>query len=146
MADAERPEGESVLKEKVEMTEEQEQWLGQAAELARVKRYDEAREVALRVLREDGSNPKALWIVASSTNSLAERRNALRTLVRVQPQNHHARQMLNSIEQEIKSTNSSRSNTIAAQPLKPTFQPMLLYAIAIAVLVLVAAALIVATL
>lgn len=128
------------------MNEEQEHWLGQAAELARIKRYDEARELALRVLREDGSNARALWIVASVTNSLAERRNVLRTLVRVQPQNHHARQMLHSIEQEIKGTINSRSTTIAAQTLKPTFQPMLLYAIVIAALIIVAAAFIVTVL
>lgn len=120
------------------MSEEQQGWLAQAAEMARVKRYDDARELALRVLREDGNNPRALWIVASATNSLAERRNVLRTLVRVQPENQHARQILNTIEQELRS-NASRSAT-ATQTLKPTPQPLLLYALAFAALVIVAAA------
>lgn len=120
------------------MSDEQQGWLAQAAEMARVKQYDEARELALRVLREDGNNPRALWIVASATNSLAERRNVLRTLVRVQPENQHARQILNTIEQELRST-ASRSAT-ATQTLKPTPQPLLLYALAFAALVIVAAA------
>lgn len=120
------------------MSEEQQGWLAQAVEMARVKRYDDARELALRVLREDGNNPRALWIVASATNSLAERRNVLRTLVRVQPENQHARQILNTIEQELRST-ASRS-AAATQTLKPTPQPILLYALAFAALVIVAAA------
>lgn len=120
------------------MSDEQQGWLAQAVEMARVKRYDDARELALRVLREDGNNPRALWIVASATNSLAERRNVLRTLVRVQPENQHARQILNTIEQELRST-ASRSAT-ATQTLKPTPQPLLLYALAFAALVIVAAA------
>ena len=88
------------------MASDHEQWIAQALELARAKRYDEARELALRVVREDSSNPRALWIVASATSSLNERRNALRALLRVQPDNLHARQMLDAIEQELKTSQS----------------------------------------
>lgn|GEM_PF-6316969 len=122
------------------MTEEHHDWLGRATEMARVKRYDEARELALRVLREDGSNPKALWIVASATNSLSERRNVLRTLVRVQPENLKAQQILNSVERELRVATSSQFTAVAAQPMKPTLQPALLYVLAVVVLVIVAAA------
>jgi hypothetical protein len=131
------------VEEKVEITEEHQDWLGRATEMARVKRYDEAREFALRVLREDGSNPKALWIIASTTSSLAERRNVLRTLVRVQPENLKAQQILNSVERELRVATSSRSSAVA-ETMKPTFQPMLLYAVAIAAVLIIAAALIAA--
>ncbi|HVU12579.1 MAG TPA: hypothetical protein VHD90_14950 [Phototrophicaceae bacterium] len=91
------------------MTSEHEEWLERAAAAQRAKRYDEAREYAMRVVREDGRNAKALWIVATSTSSLSERRNALNMLLRVQPDNLPARQMLNAIDQERKATNEVKA-------------------------------------
>ncbi|MFN8562248.1 MAG: hypothetical protein U0703_11655 [Anaerolineae bacterium] len=122
------------------MTAEHERWLAQAVEFARVKRYDEAREYALRVIREDGRNPRALWIVASSTGSLTERRNALKALLRVQPDNLHAQKMLDSLEREItaKGLKVVTGEVRAAQPTS-TPQPVLLYAaVAVAAVVIVA--------
>src|SRR5215217_4033898 len=76
------------------------EWIRQATELAHSKHYDDARELALRVIREDGRNVSALWLVACVTNSLNERRNALRALLRIQPSNLSARQMLDATEQQ----------------------------------------------
>ncbi|MBI1258563.1 MAG: hypothetical protein GC204_13930 [Chloroflexi bacterium] len=132
------------------MVAEHEQWIAQAAELARRKKFDEARELALQVVREDGRNPRALWIVASTTASLTERRNALNALLRVQPDNLHARQMLDALNHDSKSvapntndsSNSSKSST-AIRSIAPTSnasQPMMLYtAVILAALVIVAA-------
>ena len=130
------------------MLSDHEQWLAQAVDQARAKRYDEARELALRVVREDGRNPKALWIVASTTASLTERRNALKALLRVQPDNLHAQKMLNTIDQEFK-TSSSPTATAAVHSIEAptlTLPPhLLLYAaIAIGAMVLVGALLIAA--
>ncbi len=125
------------------MTAEHEQWIAQAVEFARAKRYDQAREIALRVVREDGRNAKALWIVASTTGSLSERRNALKALLRIQPENRHAQQMLNAIEREFKQ--SGIKSTSVVRSIKPVStaapQHVLLYAaVALAALVIVAAA------
>jgi len=136
------------------MVPEHEQWIAQAAELARHKKFDDARELALQVVREDGRNPKALWIVASTTASLTERRNALNALLRVQPDNLHARQMLDKINQEAKtvngnndSNNSSKTST-AIRSIAPTTspsQPMMLYTAVILAALVIVAAVIVAT-
>ncbi len=76
------------------------------------------------------------------TNSLTERRNALNALLRVQPDNLYARQMLKSTDQEFRATTSTRS-TSAIRSIKPDTtdqQRMILYAAAaIAVLVIIAA-------
>ena len=129
------------------MVPEHEQWITQAVELARRKQFDQARELAVKVVREDGRNTRALWIVASTTASLSERRNALNALLRLQPDNLHARQMLNSIEQDAKkinttnNTNTSSKSSTAIRSIKPdsTSQHLLLYAaVAIAALVIVA--------
>lgn len=133
------------------MAPEHEQWITQAVELARRKRFDEARELALKVVREDGRNTRALWIVASTTGLLSERRNALNAMLRLQPDNLHARQMLNSMEQDAKKTSttnmtnptnptsSKSSSAIRSIKPDPTSQHLLLYAaVAIAALVLVA--------
>jgi hypothetical protein len=130
------------------MVAEHEQWIAQAVELARRKRFDDARELALQVVREDGRNPKALWIVASTTASLTERRNALNALLRLQPDNLHARQMLNAMNQGTKPTtqNSSKSST-AIHSIAPnaTSQPVMLYtAVILAALVIVAAVIVAA--
>ena len=136
------------------MVPEHEQWIAQAAELARHKKFDDARELALQVVREDGRNPKALWIVASTTASLTERRNALNALLRVQPDNLHARQMLDKINQEAKtvngnndSNNNSKTST-AIRSIAPTSspsQPMMLYTAVILAALVIVAAVIVAT-
>src|SRR4051812_1040212 len=138
----------------IEMVAEHEQWIAQAVELARRKKFDDARELALQVVREDGRNPKALWIVASTTASLTERRNALNALLRVQPDNLHARQMLDKINQEAKtvngnndSNNSSKTST-AIRSIAPTTspsQPMMLYTAVILAALVIVAAVIVAT-
>ena len=136
------------------MVAEHEQWIAQAAELARRKKFDEARELALQVVREDGRNPRALWIVASTTASLSERRNALNALLRVQPDNLHARQMLDTMNQASRTissidnsddsnNNSSGKSSTAIRSIAPTSspaQPMMLYtAVILAALVIVAA-------
>ena len=129
----------------MEMMLEHEEWISKAVELAKAKRYDDARALAVRVIREDGRNTKALWIVASVTESLNERRNALNALLRLQPDNQHARRMLQDIEQEYRANISSRSST-AVRSIKPAFQPALLYtAVAIAALVLIATVFIAST-
>jgi hypothetical protein len=122
------------------MTAEHERWLAQAIEFARVKRYDEAREYAIRVIREDGRNPKALWIVASSTGSLTERRNALKALLRVQPENMHAQKMLDSLDKEIKAKGLKVvTGEVSSVQRVPAPRPVLLYvAVAVAALVIVA--------
>ncbi len=128
------------------MIPEHQQWIDQATELARTKRYDQARELALRVIREDGRNTKALWIVASVTESLTERRNALNALLRLQPENLHARHMLNNMNQTtrqsaprttIKSIASDTPSAIHA--LSMSAPPVYLYAV-LASLVLVVVA------
>ncbi len=91
------------------MTSEHEAWLERATSAQRAKRYDEAREYAMRVVREDGRNARALWLVATSTSFLSERRNALNMLLRVQPDNLPARQMLNALDQERKATNEVKA-------------------------------------
>jgi hypothetical protein len=127
------------------MVSEHEQWIAQAVELARRKRFDDARELALQVVREDGRNPKALWIVASTTASLTERRNALKALLRVQPDNLHARQMLDSIEQSSATTSNARSSTaIRSIKADSTPQHTLLYATVVVSALAIAAAVVAA--
>lgn len=123
------------------MTAEHEKWLAQATEYARTKRYDEAREYALRVIREDGRNAKALWIVATSTGSMTERRNALKALIRVQPDNLHAQKMLDSLDKELKAQGIKVvTGEVRSVPANPASNHVLLYAtVAIATLVIVAA-------
>jgi|SRR4051812_6510840 hypothetical protein len=131
----------------IEMVAEHEQWIAQAVELARRKKFDDARELALQVVREDGRNPKALWIVASTTASLTERRNALNALLRIQPDNLHARQMLDAINRENQTTNSKSSTAIRSIKPDTTSQPMMLYtAVILAALLIVAAVIIAARL
>ena len=89
------------------MITDHEAWIRQATELAHKKRYDDARELALRIIREDGSNVSALWLIACVTDSLNERRNALRALLRIQPSNASARQMLSATEQQFPVTNNA---------------------------------------
>ena len=84
------------------MFEEHDEWLRQATEWAHAKRYDDARELALRVIREDGRNANALWLVACVTDSLSERRTALRALLRIRPDNQPAIQMLNVTEHNLR--------------------------------------------
>ncbi|MEP7292879.1 MAG: hypothetical protein ABI835_13940, partial [Chloroflexota bacterium] len=98
------------------MAAEHEKWLAQALEFARVKRYDDARELALRVIREDGTSTKALWIVAHVTDSVPERRNALKALLRLQPDNLAARQTLDAIERQYASL---KGTTGMLSPIKP---------------------------
>ena len=89
------------------MMSHHEVWIKQATELAHIKRYDDARELALRIIREDACNVRALWLVACVTNSLNERRNALRALLRIQPSNLAARQMLSETEQQFPKPSSA---------------------------------------
>lgn len=123
------------------MTAEHERWLAQAIEFARVRRYDEAREYALRVIREDGRNAKALWIVASSTGSLTERRNALKALIRVQPENMHAQKMLTSLEKELQAKGIKVvTGEVRAVQADSVSRPLMLYAVvAVTALIVVAA-------
>jgi hypothetical protein len=138
-----------ISQETDEMMSDHDEWIAKAVELARVKRYDQARELALQVVREDARNTKALWIVANVTNSLTERRNALKALLRLQPDNLYAQKMLASTDQEFKTTVSTRS-TSAVRSIKPDTlaqQRMILYtAAAIAVLVIITAAFVAAAL
>ena len=131
----------------MEMMLEHEEWINKAVELAKAKRYDDARALAVRVIREDGRNTKALWIVASVTKSLNERRNALKALLRLQPDNQHARRMLQDIEQEYSANiNANARSSTAVRSIKPAFQPALLYAaVAITALVLIATVFIAST-
>lgn len=128
------------------MMSDHDEWIAQAVKLARAKRFDQARELAMRVVREDARNTKALWVVANVTNSLTERRNALKALLRLQPDNLYAQKMLESTDQEFK-TPAPRS-TSAVRSIKPDTtdqQRLILYAAAaIVVLVVVAAILAVA--
>jgi hypothetical protein len=133
------------------MVPEHEQWIEQAVKLARAKKYDEARALAVKVIREDGRNEKALWIVASVTDSLVERRNVLNTLLRLQPDNIHAQRLMKDIEEQFrnrKSAAAATQTTAAVRTLKfPNFQPTMLYAaFAIAGLVLLATIFIASTL
>ncbi len=89
---------------------EHEELLKLAAEFARQRCFDEAHRLALRVAREDGRNTEALWITAFVTSSLNERRNALRTLLRLQPENVLARRMLGDTNQELKADQPSQLN------------------------------------
>ena len=96
--------------------------LRQAGEFARLRRFDEARSLALRVAREDGRNTEALWIVACVTSSLNERRNALRALLRWQPENVQARRMLGDTDQQLSAEqpshlNQSNSRSSVIRPL-----------------------------
>lgn len=79
----------------------------QAGDLARIKCYDEARELAITVLREDARNTKALWIVACVTASLNERYNSLRALLRIQPDNEAAQEMLGVTERQLRTAKNS---------------------------------------
>jgi hypothetical protein len=86
------------------------EYIRQATELAHIKRYDDARELALRVIREDGCNVSALWLIACVTNSLNERRNALKALLRIQPSNLPACQMLSETEQQFGKPGKATTN------------------------------------
>ncbi len=101
--------------------------LRQAAEFAQLRRYDEARTLALRVAREDGRNTEALWIVACVTSSLNERRNALRALLRLQPENALARRMLGDTNQQLgadqSSLNPPKSKSSVIRPINPDALP-----------------------
>src|SRR5947207_1195576 len=98
------------------MNDHHETWLAQAVELAQKKRYDDSRAMAMRVVREDGSNVKALWIVANVTDSIPERRNALKALLRVNPDHLPARQMLDAIERQ---HTNLKGTTQMLSPIKP---------------------------
>ena len=102
---------------------EHEELLKQATEFARLRRFDEARRLALRVAREDGRNTEALWITACVTVSLNERRNALRALLRLQPENVLARRMLGDTNQELKlsdvQVNPPKSTSSVIRSIKP---------------------------
>lgn len=98
------------------MTSDHEKWIAQAIELARNKRYDDAREMAMRVIREDGANVKAMWIVANVTDSIPERRNALKAVLRSQPDHLPARQMLDSLERQY---SALKGTTRELSPIKP---------------------------
>ena len=93
-----------------------EEWLAQAIAFAQKKRYDDSREMAMRVIREDGSNAKALWIIANVTDSIPERRNALKALLRTQPDHLAARQMLDAIERQY---TNLKGTTQMLSPIKP---------------------------
>lgn len=128
------------------MSNDHQQWLVEAAEHSRAKRYDQARELALRVLREDGTNTRALWLVATVTASLSERRNALNQLLRLQPDDLNARRMLDAINHEAKrETTAIRSvsgaERTAIRSIKPNAAPqlVLLYAVVASVLLVVVA-------
>lgn len=98
------------------MKDHQETWLAQAVEFARTRRYDDAREMAMRVVREDGTNRKALWIVANVTDSIPERRNALKALLRLEPDHLAARQMLDGLERQ---HGNLKGTTQMLTPIKP---------------------------
>jgi hypothetical protein len=99
------------------MKSHHEEWLAQAVEFARSKRYDDSRETAMRVIREDGTNIKALWIVANVTDSIPERRNALKALLRSEPDHLAARQMLDALERQYASL---KGTTQMLTPIKPS--------------------------
>ena len=98
------------------MNDRHQDWLAQAVKFAQNKRYDDAREMAMRVVREDGTNKKALWIVANVTDSIPERRNALKALLRLEPDHLAARQMLDALERQY---GSLKGTTQTLSPIKP---------------------------
>lgn len=98
------------------MRDSHQDMLAQALAFAKNKRYDDARETAMRVLREDGTNKKALWIVANVTDSIPERRNALKALLRLEPDHLAARQMLDALERQ---HGNLKGTTQMLSPIKP---------------------------
>ena len=98
------------------MTSDHAGWLAQAVDLANKKRYDDARAMAMRVFREDSSNTKALWIIANVTDSIPERRNALKALLRILPDHLAAQHMLNAIDRQY---TALKGTTGELRPIKP---------------------------
>jgi hypothetical protein len=73
---------------------EQQPWVKQAITLAKQGQYDQAKEMALQVYRENPRSVDALLIIASVTASQTEKRNALNQVLRIDPEQPHARLML----------------------------------------------------
>ncbi len=105
-----------------------EQLIDRAAEYARQRNFELAREIALEVVREDARNVKALWIVANVTASLTERRNVLNALLRVHPDNPHARAMLNTVNEQLRVA-SSNTSTVATGAPRVNVSPLLLFTV-----------------
>lgn len=108
-----------------------------AAEYARQRNFEMAREIALEVIREDGRNIKALWIIANVTPSLIERRNALNAVLRLQPENSHARVMLNTVNDQIRASSPAAP---AVEAVAPRFavSPVVLFTVFAALVALLA--------
>ncbi len=79
------------------MKAEHQRWIAEAIRLGRAQRFAEAYHLASLVVTEDENNLQALWLVATMTNSFHERRQALNTLLRLQPNDFHARQLYNAM-------------------------------------------------
>lgn len=73
---------------------EQQPWVKQAIDLAKQGQHDQAKAMALQVYRENPLDVDALLIIASTTNSPIEKRNALNQVLRIDPEQPHARLML----------------------------------------------------
>ncbi len=80
---------------------EHERWIAEALRLGSMKRFDEAYRLVSLVICEDAKNVKALWILATTTTLLNERRWALRTILRLEPDCFHAHQLLNATEHKL---------------------------------------------
>lgn len=98
------------------MKQEHQRWIAEALRLGRAKHFDDAYRLASLVICEDATNPQALWLVATMTSSLHERRWALITLLRLQPQFAHAREMLNVTNKKLSSV--EQRTDAAIRPLR----------------------------
>ena len=103
------------------MKAEHQRWIAEAVRLARAQRFDQAYRLASLVICEDEKNPEALWLLATMTNSLHERRWALKALLRLQPTCFHARQLLNATNHKLDSP--ARPVGVVIRPLQAHVMP-----------------------
>ncbi|NJO83547.1 MAG: hypothetical protein HC828_12500 [Blastochloris sp.] len=130
--------------------------LQQAMKLARERKFDDARRIAMQVYKEQPNSTNALWIIVRSTASNSERRNALNHLLRLSPDDVQARLALEAMDREARepapqptanqggSAVAARSSVIRplAQDAKPNRTVLVLYGIAVAALVILLAAIV----
>jgi hypothetical protein len=94
---------------------EQQPWVKQALSLAKQGQFDQAKEMALQVYRENPRSVDALLIIASVTPSQTEKRNALNQVLRIDPEQPHAKLMLERMRASVS------GNTL---PRKPEAAPV----------------------
>jgi tetratricopeptide (TPR) repeat protein len=99
----------------------QDSWNDQAFALAKQGQYDKAREIALRVFRENPGSVDALLMIATVTRSLTEKRNALTQVLRLDPQHRPARLMLEHLRStDEMPTHKPVTPTPSVAPVPPT--------------------------